>query len=333
MEIRAILFGIGVMGGEIARIISKKKRLKIVGAIDIAKDKVGKDLGEVLGLDKLGVLVTDDPDDLFSEVNGDIVVHATSSSLRQVYPQIARCVSAGMNVVSTCEELSYPYRKYPELANEIDALAKKNGVTVLGTGVNPGFLMDTLPIVLTGPCQAVSKIKVTRMMDAAKRRIPYQKKVGVGLAKEEFERMIGEKIITGHVGLFESIAMIAEAVGFELDVIKELPPEPVITASEVKTPYTTVKPGQVAGLKSMAYGIRGEEKVITLEFISYAGAKEEYDAISIEGIPNIRERIEGGVHGDIGTVAMIVNSIPKVVDAKPGLVTMKDIAVPSVMST
>ncbi|MFQ6080573.1 MAG: Gfo/Idh/MocA family oxidoreductase [Candidatus Bathyarchaeia archaeon] len=332
-KVKVIIFGVGSMGSYIAKLALGKKGLEIVGTIDIAKDKVGKDLGEVLKVGKrLGITITDDPDALFSRVKADIVIHATTSYLEQVYPQIAKCVEAGLNVISTCEELSYPYYKHPELAKEIDELAEKHGVTVLGTGINPGFLMDTLPITLTGPCQSVEAIKVTRMMNSAKRRIPYQKKIGTGLTPEEFKRMIGEKKITGHVGLIESIAMIAAALGWELDEIQELPPEPVIAEEEYETPYTRVKPGRVAGLKSIAHGIKEGKRVITLEFISHAGVKEEYDAVSIEGLPNIYEKIEGGVHGDIGTAAMVINSIPKVINANPGLVTMKDLPPPSVTS-
>jgi hypothetical protein len=332
-EIRVIMFGIGAVGSRIARHALSKKGLNIVGAVDIAPDKVGKDLGEILELGKkLGVTVTGDIDELLSKVKADIVVHSTSSYLKDVYPQIAKCVKAGMNVVSTCEELSYPYYKYPELSHEIDELAKKNEVTVLGTGINPGYLMDTLPITLTGPCQEVRKVKVTRMMDSSKRRIPYQKKIGTGLSRGEFKKMIEEKKITGHVGLVESIAMIADALGWKLDQIKELHPDCVIADRRIVTPYTIVKPGQVAGLKSVAYGLKQGQKVITLEFVSYAGVKEEYDAVSIEGLPNIHQKIEGGVHGDIGTVATIINSIPKVINANPGLATMRDLPLPSAVS-
>jgi len=329
-KVRVILFGVGAIGSLIAKLVLEKKGLEVVGAVDVAKDKAGKDLGEVLEVGKpLGVTVTDDPDALFSKVKADIVIHATTSYLKDVYPQIAKCVKAGINVVSTCEELSYPYYKHPELANEIDELAKKHGVTVLGAGINPGYLMDTLPITLTGPCQEVKTIKVTRMMDSSKRRIPYQKKIGTGLSPEEFKRMIEEKRITGHVGLIESIAMIADALGWELEEIQELPPEPVIAEKKIVTSHTTVKTGQVAGLKSVAHGIKEAKNVITLEFVSHAALKEEYDAVSIEGVPNIYEKIEGGVHGDIGTVATIINAIPKVINANPGLVTMKDLPLPS----
>ncbi len=329
-EINVLLYGLGAIGRRIAKAVLEKKGLRIVGAVDISKEIVGKDLGEILESNKrVGVTVTDDVDALLSKIKANIAIIATTSYLKDVYPQIEKCVKAGINVISTCEELSYPYYKYPQLSNEIDELAKKYGVTVLGTGINPGFLMDTLPIVLTGPCKEVESIKVTRMMDSSKRRIPYQKKIGTGLSPEEFRKMIDEKKITGHVGLVESIAMIAEALGWKLDEIREFPPEPVIAEKEIVTSYTTVKPGFVAGLKSIAHGIKNGKAVIILEFISHAAVEEEYDAVSIEGTPKIYEKIAGGVHGDIGTVAMIINMIPKVLNAKPGLMTMKDLPLPS----
>jgi len=329
-EINVLLYGFGAIGRRIAKAVLEKKGLRVVGAVDISKEIVGKDLGEILESNKrVGVTVTDDVDALLSKIKANIAIIATTSYLKDVYPQIEKCVKAGINVISTCEELSYPYYKYPQLSNEIDELAKKYGVTVLGTGINPGFLMDTLPIVLTGPCKKVGSIKVTRMMDSSKRRIPYQKKIGTGLSPEEFRKMIDEKKITGHVGLVESIAMIAEALGWKLDEIREFPLEPVIAEKEIVTSYTTVKPGFVAGLKSIAHGIKNGKAVIILEFISHAAVEEEYDAVSIEGTPKIYEKIAGGVHGDIGTVAMIINMIPKVLNAKPGLMTMKDLPLPS----
>jgi len=332
-EIKVVLFGLGPMGKMIAKGILEKRGLTIVGAVDIQKDLVEKDLGEVLELGKnIGVTVTDDAEGLISKIKADIAIIATGSYLKDIYPQLILCIKAGINVISTCEELSYPYYKYPELSAEIDALAKKHGVAVLGTGINPGYLMDTLPIVLTGACKHVDSIKVTRIMDSSKRRIPYQKKIGTGLSPEEFRKMIDEKKITGHVGLVESIAMIAAALGWKLDEIKEFPPEPVIAEKEIATSYTTVKPGYVAGLKSFAHGIKNEKPVIILEFISHAAVEEEYDAVLIEGTPRIHEKIIGGVHGDLGTVAVIINMIPKVLNSKPGLLTMKDLPLPSAVS-
>jgi len=329
-EIKVVLFGLGPMGKMIAKGMLEKKGLTVVGAVDILKDLVGKDLGEVLELGKnIGVTVTDDAEGLISRIKADIAIIATRSYLREIYPQLTLCIKAGINVISTCEELSYPYYKYPELSAEIDALAKRHGVTVLGTGINPGYLMDTLPIVLTGACKYVDSIRVTRIMDSSKRRIPYQKKIGTGLSPEEFRKMIDEKKITGHVGLVESIAMIAAALGWKLDEIKEFPPEPVIAEKEIVTSYITVKPGYVAGLKSFAHGIKDGKPVIILEFISHAAVEEEYDAVSIEGTPRIHEKIAGGVHGDLGTVAVVINMIPKVLNSEPGLFTMKDMPLPS----
>jgi len=332
-KIRVILIGLGPIGREIAKAVLEKKGMRVVGAVDIAKDLVGKDLGELLELGKtLGVTVTDDAEGLLSRVKADVAIITTRSYLTDVYPQIALCVRNGINVISTCEELSYPYYKYPELSSEIDELAKKHGVTVLGTGINPGFLMDALPITLTGVCQHVESIKVTRVFDSSKRRIPFQKKIGTGLTPEEFRKAIDEKKITGHVGLAESIAMIAAALEWKLDEIKEFPPEPVIAEKEITTTYTPVRQGYVAGLKSVAHGIKNGKPVIVLELIVHAATEEEYDAISINGIPEIHQKIVGGIHGDIGTVAMVINAIPKVLNAKPGLVTMKDLPLPSAVT-
>lgn len=332
-EVKVVLFGVGPLGVAIAKGMLEKKGMRIVGVIDTAKELVGKDLGEILKLGKtVGMTVTDDAQGLLSRVKPNIAVIATRSSVSAIYPELSLCIKSGINVVSTCEELSYPYYRYPEMSNEIDELAKKHGVTVLGTGINPGYLMDALPITLTGACLRVERIKVTRMMDSSKRRIPFQKKIGTGLKREEFERMIRDKVITGHVGLVESAAMIAAALGWKLDAITEFPPEPVITQKEIVTPYTTVKPGYVAGLKSIAHGIKAGKPIIILEFNANATVQEEYDSISIEGVPNVNQRIIGGVHGDVGTVAVVLNMIPKVLNAAPGLATMKDLPLPSVLN-
>ncbi len=317
-KLRLVLYGVGAIGSRIAEFLLEKEGVEIVGAIDVAKEKVGKDLGEVLALGRqLGVVVSDDPDAVLSKVKADVVVHATTSFLKKAYPQIVKAIEHGVNVVSTCEELSYPYPREPELAKKLDELAKKHGVTVLGTGINPGFLMDTLIIALTGVCQRVETIKVTRVINAATRRASFQKKIGVGLTVDEFKEKMERKVITGHVGLEQSISMIASALGWKLDKI------------EVETKAIKVKPDQVAGLRQLARGIRRGREAITLDLQAYVGAEEEYDSITIEGVPSIRGKISPCVHGDLATVAIVVNSIPKVINAEPGLVTMKDLPVPS----
>jgi len=329
-KVRIVHYGVGVVGGLIAKFLLEKEGVDIVGAIDIAKDKVGKDLGEVLGLRrKLGINVSNDTDSVLKQTKPDMAIHTTSSFLKDTYPQITSIVKHGVNVVSTCEELSYPYVTEPELAKKLDALAKENGVTVLGTGINPGFLMDTLVIALTAPCEKIEKIEVTRVMNAAMRRVPFQKKIGAGLTVEEFRQKIEKKQITGHVGLEQSIAMIADALRWKLDRIAIESVEPVKAKKAVESKDIKVKAGNAAGLRQKAKGIMNGKEVIVLDFQAYIGAEEEYDAITIKGVPMISQKIQPCVHGDIGTIAMVVNMIPKVTNAPAGLITMKDLPVPS----
>ena len=329
-KVKVILYGVGAVGSLIARHLLQKEGIQIVGVVDIAEDKVGKDLGEVLGLNReLVVQVSDNVDSVLSKVKADIAVHATSSFLKNTYPQIASIVKHSVNVVSTCEELSYPYIAEPELAKKLDTLAKQHNVTVLGTGINPGFLMDTLVITLTAVCQRIDRIKAVRVMNAATRRTPFQKKIGAGLTVTEFKRKIEGKQITGHVGLEQSVAMIADALAWKLDKIVAEPVEPVIAKKPVESASVKAKAGEVAGLRQTAKGIRRGKEVIVLEFQADIGAEDEYDAVTIEGVPNVKQRIQPCVHGDTGTVAMIVNSVPKVVNAPAGLVTMKDLPIPS----
>ncbi|MEM3789081.1 MAG: hypothetical protein QXN95_04355 [Candidatus Bathyarchaeia archaeon] len=329
-EVKVVLYGVGAVGSLIAKSLLERKGVKIVGAIDVAKDKVSRDLGEVLGLNKrLSIMVSSDVDAVISETKPDIAVHATSSYLRETYPQIASIIKNGVSVISTCEELSYPYYSEPKIAKELDRLAKKHDVTVLGTGINPGFLMDTLVIALTAACQRIDKIEAVRVMNAATRRLPFQKKIGAGLTVEEFKQKIEKGEITGHVGLEQSIAMIADALAWELDEIRAEPVEPVIAEELVKSDFIKVEAGKVAGLRQTARGIMKGKEVIVLDFQAYIGAEEEYDAITITGIPTIKQKIQPCVHGDMGTVAVIINSIPKVLKAPAGLLTMKDLPIPS----
>ena len=329
-NIRVILYGVGAVGSLIAKALLEKQGIKIVGAVDIAEDKLGKDLGEVLGLNKkLGVKISKTADSALSKTKADIAVHATSSYLEDTYPQIASIVKKGVNVVSTCEELSYPHLTHPRLAKKLDVLAKKHNVTVLGTGINPGFLMDTLVITLTAACQKIEKIEAVRVMNAATRRLPFQKKIGAGLTVKEFKNKIENKEITGHVGLKQSIAMIADTLKWKLEKIVTEPVQPVTAKKTVKSPYITVKAGNVAGLRQKAEGVSKGKKLITLDFQAYIGAEEEYDAITILGVPNVKQKIQPCVHGDLGTAAVITNSIPKVINAPAGLLTRKDLPVPS----
>ncbi len=322
--------GLGPMGRIVAELILKRENLSFRGVVDIDPKLQGLSLSKILNLEKdTNVIVESDLASILAKNEIDVVIIATSSSLEKVAPLIRQAVNSGSNVISICEELSYPFKKYPKLSDELDALAKSNNVTIVGTGINPGYLMDLLPIVITAPCQSVESIKITRMMNSAKRRVPFQKKIGTGLTPVEFRRKIDDKVITGHVGLIESIQMICDALGFEYDDLTEDPPEAVITETDITTSYgETVPKGYVCGLKSKARAKRDGKVIVLLDFQAYAGDQDEYDSVEIEGTPNIFQKIIGGVHGDLGTSAMAVNLIPIVKKANVGLLTMKDLPVP-----
>ena len=329
-KLKVVLFGAGWIGCSIVQLLLKKRGVEIVGAVDSSPAKVGQDLGAVMGNEKpLDVTITNNAARLLSETKPDVVVHATSSYLKDVFPQLKEIVEHGANVVSTCEELSYPFVSSGELAHELDELARKHKVTVLGTGINPGFVMDTLPITLSSVCQEVKSIRVERVMDAASRRAPFQRKIGAGLSVDEFTRKIRDKQITGHVGLEQSVAMVADALKWKLQAVEVGTVKPVIAKKPVESKAVKVGAGKVAGLKQSACGIKDCKPVITLSFEAYIGAKEEYDSVAIKGTPSIRQKISPCVHGDLATAAMVVNSIPKVVNSEPGLKTMKDLPVPS----
>jgi hypothetical protein len=323
-KIRAVQFGCGPIGCAVARLAWQRPDIDIVGALDIDPNKVGRDLGEVMGLEaKLGISVTNDVAGLLASAKADVVFHQTSSSLKTVTPQLVKLLGFGVNIVSTTEELSYPYIRQPDLAREIDAVARANKVTVLGTGINPGFLMDTWPLCMTAVCQEIKRVKAVRVQDARSRRLPFQKKIGAGCTTDEFQALVAGGTLR-HVGLTESIDMIAAGLGWSLTKVTESI-EPVIAREQVKSQYLTVEVGRVAGVRQVGQGFRNEEEVITLEFEASLGAPESYDAVYLTGIPNLEVVIKGGTHGDIATAAIVVNAARRVIDAPPGLITMKDL--------
>jgi len=328
-NVKIVSYGIGVIGRRLATHLLTKEGIEIVGAVDINPEIVGKDLGEVLGGKKIGVVISSDADKVLSKSKPDVVCHTTMSYLRQTHEQFEQILKHGVDIVSTCEELGYPYATEEGIryADKLDEFAKKHGATLLGTGINPGFLMDTLPTFLTGPCEEVESIYVTRQMNAATRRIPFQKKIGAGMTKKEFRGAIDSGKITGHVGLEQSIQMISDSLGWELDKIKVDPPKPVILDHDATSDAIKVPKGTNAGTKQMAYGIMDDKPIITMDFRAYIGAPEEFDSIDIEGVPPIHQRISPCVHGDHGTIAMATNMIPHVINAEPGLKTMVDLPV------
>jgi len=328
MAIRVMFMGLGPIGCAVVKQVAARKGFKIVGAVDVDPAKVGQDLGDVAGVGrKLRVKVSADARAALKAAKPDVVAHCTVSSIKAAVPQLETILKARVPVVSSTEELSYPWRANRAAAKKIDAMAKKAKVAVLGTGINPGFAMDALPIVLTGICQDVQKVQVDRVQDARIRRLPFQKKIGATLTPDQFAELVKTKAVR-HVGLTESVSMLADALGFKVDRITD-EIQPKIATETVKSEFLTVEPGQVCGIVQDGVGYRGKEPVITLHMEAYLGAPETYDEVRIEGSPNLRVRAIGGYHGDVATASIVVNSLPKVIGAAPGLHTMRTLPIPS----
>ena len=326
-KIRAIQYGVGPIGASIAKLMREKQAIEIVGAVDLDPAKAGRDLGEVAGAADApwGVNVFADAKEAL-DLNPDVVIHSTSSSLAKVMDQLMACLEAQSCVVSTCEELSYPFRTHPDLAAKLDAAAKEWGVALVGTGVNPGFVMDKLVVTLAAVSQRIEHAKALRIVDASKRRLPLQKKIGAGMTVEEFRAQVQAGVIK-HVGLPESVAMVADSLRLPVETITETI-EPQVATDRVETEYLTVEKGQAAGVHQIGRGLSKEgQELVYLELQMYVGAKDPADSITLTGHPTISLKIPGGSHGDIATASVVVNSIPVILDAPAGLRTSRDLPI------
>ena len=323
-KIRAVQYGVGPIGAAIVRLMHQKKSIELIGAIDSDPAKAGRDLGEVVGAPDAPwrVKITDDAAAMLGE-SADVVIHSTSTLLPGVMDQLMACLAAESCVVSTCEELAYPFRKYPELAAQLDAEAKTWGVALIGTGINPGFVMDKLLITLSAAAQEIESARAIRIVDAAKRRMPLQKKVGAGMSVEEFREQVAAGKIKHH-GLPESVGMVSDALGLGVDQITETI-EPVVARERVKTNFLEVVAGQAAGVHQVARGMANGVEKIYMELQMFVGAKDAGDTVEITGNPNLTLTIPGGTHGDIATASVVVNCIPAILDAPAGLRTSRDL--------
>jgi 4-hydroxy-tetrahydrodipicolinate reductase len=329
-KVRVVQMGLGPIGNKETQFLSEKTNIEIVGAIDTDPAKIGKDVGTLAGLPALGVKVSGDLASVLAKGGVDVVLLTTTSSLTATCDQLLQLLPFGVNIVSSCEELSYPWGTNPELAARIDKLAKEKNVAVLATGVNPGFLMDYLPIVLTGVCRNISKVTVERIQDATFRRIPFQKKIGAGLTVRQFHAKVKNGTLR-HVGLRESMDMIAASLGWKLDKAEEVI-TPIIAKRKVKTQAMAVDAGNVLGVQQIGSGVMAGREVISMIFRAAIAEPDSRDRIVIEGTPAIDSCIKGGVNGDVATCAVLVNAIPAVMNARPGLRTMLDIEPPRCFS-
>src|SRR5471032_1570241 len=323
MTIRVLHVGLGPIGIAVARQLAVRKAFRIVGAVDVDQNLFGRAVDEVAEIDRaLRVKVTSDLRRTIKATKPHVAVLCTSSSLKSVMPALEELLKLRVPVVSTTEELAYPSPANRRLAKRIDAMARTAKVAVLGTGVNPGFAMDTLPIVMTAVCESIERIEVRRVQDARKRRLPFQQKIGAGLTIEQFEKQVAAGTVR-HVGFTQSIQMIADAVGWKLSRITD-DVRPWIAEEEVVSELLAVDPGYVCGISQEGVGYVGDEAKVRLQLDAYLGAPESFDSILIDGSPRVYSKVHGGIHGDVATASMTVNAIPHVLNAAPGLRTMRD---------
>lgn len=320
--IRVIQVGLGPLGQKTARYIGERQGIEIVGAIDINPELKGKLLSDLTGIASQAIPIDTNVAGVQEKVLADAAILTTVSTMELITEQIEEIVDLGIPVVSTCEELLHPWNTATELARRIDEKAKRKGVAVLGTGVNPGFLMDSLPAMMSAVCQEVDRVDVVRKQNAAFRRVPFQKKIGAGLDVKTFKELVETKTIR-HVGLAESIYLIADAMDWKLDEVTDSI-TPVIAEEEIRTDAMTIKSGDVAGVQQIGVGKADGEEKIRLVFKASIGEPEPEDSIEIHGEPSIKSSIEGGLHGDVATCAITINAVKKILDANPGLRTMAD---------
>ncbi len=319
MGLRIGIYGFGAIGRLVAR-YAIERGFELVGAVDIDPAIVGKDAGVLAGVGELGVKVSND---VMSLLDADVVVHATGSYLDRVYPQLLDLMEIRVDILSTCETLAYPWYRYPVLARKLEEKAVSMGVTVLGAGVNPGFLLDLLPVVLSSTVNRVRRILAVRSVDASKRRLPFRKKIGVGLSPEEAQEKLKRGEITGHVGYAESVMLIFEALGIQPTRVVE-GQEILVADKRIEAHGVTVEPGQVYGMKGYGSGYYGNREVVRIEFHAYVGA-EDKDKILIEGDEYNVTWQSTGTPGDQATAAVILSLAEAIAEAPPGLLTIVDL--------
>lgn len=334
-KFRVVQWGLGAMGSGMARLMLEKDGLELVGGIDMRPDYVGKDLGDVLGAGrKLGVAVTNDPASVLDKAKVDLVVIATTSWTKEQMPDLKKILSAGINCISIAEEMSAPEAQSPALAAELDALAKANGVSILGTGVNPGFVLDLLVVALSGVCHKVERIEASRVNDLSPYGPTVMKTQGVGTTPEQFAAGVADGSIVGHVGFPESIRMISEALGLGVTRIEESR-EPIVSKVYRETPHVKVQPGMVAGCAHVAVGYANDKPVVKLihpqQIHPHLEGQGTGDYINIYGKPEIHMSTGPEIAGGIATMGVAVNMIPHVVAATPGLKSMCDLPVPAAL--
>jgi 2,4-diaminopentanoate dehydrogenase len=314
--IKVAQIGLGPIGLECLKAVAALPWARVVGAVDIRPARAGVSLGALTGIKKLRPLtVVQDVTQL--DPQPDLVFHTAVSSFKDAYLQLEPLARRGIHVVSSCEQMIFPKLREPALARKLNLACERSGSRVVATGVNPGFVMDLLPLCLTSITRSVREIHVQRIVDASTRREPLQRKIGSGLPPAQFRKLLraGQ---AGHAGLRESLALLAHALGHMPTRIIESA-DAIVADRDLKTRYFRVQKGQTCGLHQRATAAMKGRFRLTLDLKMYLGAESPCDAIQIIGTPPIQVRIEGGIAGDEATVAALVNITPRLMRAGPGL--------------
>jgi len=328
-KIKVIQFGLGPIGIESLKLAAEQSWLEVTGGVDIDPAKIGKSLAEITGVASFGpATVHPSLEALFAAAGlPDVVLHTAGSSAAISFAQMKPALDRGISVASTCEELIFPALKTPAVAAEYDQLCRRTGARIAGTGVNPGFVMDILPICLTGVSRDVTSLYVERVVNASTRRQPLQAKIGSGQNPADFRAKFAAGQ-AGHAGFQQSVALLAHAMGWELDEIRETC-EPVVATSRVVTKFFDVAPGQSVGIHQKCFGLSRGETKIKLDLQMYLDAPLPHDAIVVKGRPDLNLVLNGGVAGDDATVAALINIVPRLLAAGPGVRLMTELALPA----
>jgi len=322
--LRIVQMGLGPIGLATAARAIREKGMQLVGVVDADPALVGSDLGRLVGREPMGLAVAADVIPVLEATSPDLVLHATGSFLEEVQAQLLPIVGRGTSIVSTCEELAYPFYRHPELSQKLDRAARDSGAVLLGSGVNPGFVMDKFVVTLMAACESVDSVRVHRVVDAATRRGPFQKKIGAGLPRGEFEeKSAGGRM--GHIGLAESAHMLADAMGAGRERVLTRELGPVMAERPITTDYTSVQTGQVAGVHETIVLEADETERVRMELDMFVGAPSPRDTVVVEGSPRLEVEIASGVAGDEGTVAVVLSCASLVAGLEPGLRTMLEV--------
>ncbi|MCL2704003.1 MAG: 2,4-diaminopentanoate dehydrogenase [Defluviitaleaceae bacterium] len=332
-NVKVAIWGFGAMGRGVGAMLLKKKGVEITGVIN-RRSNLGKEIHELLGVERKdhpAVTITNNVEEVIFHKSCDVVVICTDSFTKDSYDKIKLALENKLNVVSTAEEFAFPQAQNPELTASLDKIARENGVTALGTGINPGFILDYLIVALTGTCEEVTSIAAQRVNDLSPFGPAVMHEQGVGITPETYRERMAANDLAGHVGFPESIAMVAEALGWKLEKVEQTK-DPIISNTHREGPYATVEPGNLAGIRQQGYGyVNGEVKIHMdhpQQCLPHIEGTNTGDYIQIKGTPNISMAITPEIPGGIGTISMSVNMIPHVINAAPGVVTMLDLPVP-----